>query len=62
MAMVTKLSLESDAGGRFFSTPPGKPNDPFAVQQVSREARDAQKAKRLWELSARCVGLASTAI
>lgn len=57
--MVTKVSLQDDAGGRFFATNPGKPDSPFAPQSVSIEARDTEKAKRLWDLSAQCVGLGS---
>lgn len=55
--MVKRVSLEDGAGGTFSATSPGKPDSPFIRQEVSVEARDAEKAKRLWELSAQCVGL-----
>ncbi|CAN0002655.1 unnamed protein product [Ectocarpus sp. 6 AP-2014] len=56
--MVTELSLQDGAaGGRFFATEPGKPESAFSEQAVSVEARDVAKGKRLWELSAGCVGL-----
>lgn len=58
--MVTLLSLQDGAaGGRFFATEPGKPDSSFSEQAVSVEAQDTSKAKRLWELSAGCVGLGS---
>lgn len=62
MAMVTKLSLEDDAGGRFFATNPGKPDSAFGPQDVSIEAGDTEKAKRLWDLSAQCVNLGSKTV
>ncbi|CAM9268143.1 unnamed protein product [Sphacelaria rigidula] len=62
VAMVTKLSLEDDAGGRFFATNPGKPDSAFGPQDVSIEARDTEKAKRLWDLSAQCVNLGSKTV
>lgn len=58
--MVTALSLqEGSTGGRFFATEPGKPDSSFSGQAVSVEAQDEAKGKRLWELSAGCVGLGS---
>lgn len=60
VAMVTELSLQDgSAGGRFFATDPGKPDSAFSEQSVSVEAQDVEKGKRLWELSASCVGLGS---
>ena len=60
MEMVTALSLQDGSkGGRFFATEPGKPDSAFSAQVVSVEAQDEAKGKRLWELSAGCVGLAS---
>lgn len=60
VAMVTDLSLQDgSAGGRFFATEPGKPQSAFSEQAVSVEAQDVEKGKRLWELSAGCVGLGS---
>lgn len=58
--MVTALSLQGGSkGGRFFATEPGKPDSSFSEQAVSVEAQDQAKGKRLWELSAGCVGLGS---
>eukprot|EP00903_Cladosiphon_okamuranus_P012458 g11667.t1 len=58
--MVTALSLADESkGGRFFATEPGKPDSAFSEQAVSIEAKDEAKGKRLWELSAGCVGLGS---
>lgn len=58
--MVTALSLQDGSrGGRFFATEPGKPDSAFSEQAVSAEAQDEAKGKRLWELSAGCVGLGS---
>ena len=60
MEMVTALSLQDGSkGGRFFATEPGKPDSAFSAQVVSVEAQDEAKGKRLWELSAGCVGLGS---
>lgn len=57
--MVTESSLEDGAGGRFLATTPGKPDSAFSSQSVSTEAQDVAKGKRLWDLSAQCVGLGS---
>lgn len=52
------------AGGLFYSSDPGSSkylDDAFGVQfklsKISKEASDDSKAKRLWELSAKLVGL-----
>lgn len=53
-------------GGLFYSSPPGSSKygdaafgNQFAETEVSKEARDDAKAKKLWELSEKLVGLAS---
>lgn len=48
--MAESPELE-DTLGKFYATPPGQPRALFGEQQVSREAQDAEKAKRFWELS-----------
>jgi hypothetical protein len=53
-----------DTRGEFYNSPPGssKYGDAafgreFTVTQASKEAQDDAKAKKLWDLSAKCVGI-----
>ena len=54
-------------GGMYYTSPPGSSNkygdgafgNQFAISEVSKEARDDEKAKRLWELSEKLVGIAA---
>lgn len=65
------MALDKDVGskgGLFYSSPPGSVKygdsaygDQFTVTEVSKEARDDAKAKKLWELSEKLVGLARSA-
>jgi protochlorophyllide reductase len=48
--MVESPELE-ETRGKFYATPPGKPRELFGAQQISKEAQDAAKAQRVWELS-----------
>jgi protochlorophyllide reductase len=43
--------------GLFLATEQGKPGSPFVPQPVSVEAQEGSKAKTLWDLSAKLVGL-----
>lgn len=48
--MAESPELE-ETKGAFYATPPGQPRALFGPQAISKEARDAGKAKRVWELS-----------
>lgn len=48
--MVESPELE-EVKGKFYATPPGKPRALFGEQRISKEAQDADKAQRVWELS-----------
>eukprot|EP00591_Stephanopyxis_turris_P006985 CAMPEP_0195522836 /NCGR_PEP_ID=MMETSP0794_2-20130614/21387_1 /TAXON_ID=515487 /ORGANISM="Stephanopyxis turris, Strain CCMP 815" /LENGTH=450 /DNA_ID=CAMNT_0040652685 /DNA_START=36 /DNA_END=1388 /DNA_ORIENTATION=+ len=54
-------------GGFYYNSPPGSSKygenafgDQFNIDQVSKEAMDNSKAKRLWELSEKLVGISAT--
>ncbi len=53
----------SSKGGGYYTSPPGSSKygdsaygNQFSQSDVSREAKDSNKAKRLWELSEKLVG------
>lgn len=53
-----------DTKGKYYSSPPGtvKYGDAaygkqFTIEDVSKEAQDDAKARRLWELSCKILGL-----
>ena len=48
--MVEAPELE-DTSAAFFATPPGKPKALFGKQSISKEASDATKAERVWNLT-----------
>lgn len=48
--MVEAPELE-DKSAAFLATPPGKPKDLFSIQNISKEAADADKARRFWDLT-----------
>ncbi len=50
--MVEAPELE-DKSAAFLATPPGKPKDLFSSQNISKEAADADKARRFWDLTER---------
>lgn len=57
-------SPDTNTQGEYYISPPGSSKygeaafgKEFCVGQVSKEARDGAKAKRLWELSEKLVGL-----
>jgi len=54
--MVDAENLQQQSG-LFLTTEPGKPNSKFAPFQVSIEASSEQKAKKLWTLSSKLVGI-----
>lgn len=56
--MAESPELEG-VGGRFYATAPGKPRELFAERPISVEASDANKAKRLWDLSAKMIAKAT---
>ena len=61
------LTLDSNAignGGLYYTSPPGSSKysdaafgNQFTITDVSKEAMDSAKGKRLWELSEKLVGL-----
>ena len=58
-------NIAGGGGGLYYSSPPGSAakygdaayGNQFTVTPVSREAQDDEKAKRLWELSERALGI-----
>ena len=63
------MTLDSSVGakgGLYYTSPPGSSKygddafgNQFSLSDVSKEAKDDQKAKRLWELSEKLVGTAA---
>jgi hypothetical protein len=56
-------STVSSKGGLYYTSPPGSSKfgdnafgNQFALSDVSKEAKDDNKARRLWELSEKLVG------
>jgi len=63
MCLDKKVGL---TGGQYYSSAPGSSKydeaafgEQFHVTEVSKEARDDEKARKLWKLSARLVGISS---
>ncbi len=61
---MTLSEKVGEKGGLYYTSPPGSSKfgdaafgREFAVSEVSKEARDDGKAKRLWELSEKLVGI-----
>ena len=61
MALDQKVTSK---GGLYYTSPPGSSKygdaafgNQFTVSDVSKEAKESEKAKRLWELSEKLVGI-----
>lgn len=48
--MTLSPDLEG-VSGPFYATLPGKPKSLFGERQISKEASDVEKAKKVWQLS-----------
>ena len=66
MALNPNIGGPSNQGGLYYTAPPGssKYGDAafgreFTITQVSKEASDDEKAKKLWSLSEKLVGISS---
>ena len=61
MALDPKVTSK---GGLYYTSPPGSSKygdtafgNQFTLSDVSKEAKDSEKAKHLWELSEKLVGI-----
>lgn len=71
LALNPNIGLDNNGknlgGGLYYTSPPGSSKfgddaygKQFSISQVSKEASDDEKAKKLWSLSEKLVGISST--